>query len=194
MNNEAQEKVRAFIAIELTDSITLKNIIEAQTKLQAKLGPLKLVDPKIMHLTLCFYGNITLQQAERAYKEIILPANAEFFVKPLESRMKGVGKFGKNVFFVRIEKNLEMLQKVVEYIKEKNEILELPFDAKEFNPHLTIARSKPNRAPPKNFVQLWSEFEHIYKDFEFGPFVMNKILLKKSILTPQGPIYETLEF
>ncbi len=194
MNSETQEKVRAFIAIELSESKTLQNILEAQTKLQAKLGPLKLVDMKIMHLTLCFYGDITIEQAERIYKEIIQPANREFFSTALESRVKGVGKFGKTVFFVHIEKYLDVLQKVVEFIIEKNEILKVHFDNKEFNPHLTIARSKPNRSSPKNFVQLWNEFEHIYKDFDFGPFVLNKIHLKKSTLTPQGPIYEDLEF
>ena len=194
MTVESEEKIRAFIAIELCDEKTLSNILEAQTKLQNKLGPLKLVDSKIMHLTLCFYDDIMMQQAKEIYFEIVKRVNEQYFAKPLESRVKGVDKFGKKVFFVKIENNLDVIRKIVDFIKEKNERLKISFDNKEFTPHLTIARSKPNRNPPKNFTQLWDDFEHIYKDFDFGPFILNGIHLKKSILTPKGPIYENLEF
>lgn len=191
---ETAEKIRAFLAIELNDRQTIAKILDAQTALQSKLGPLKLTDLKILHLTLCFYGDISIKQAENVYNNIVVPINSKYFSAPLKSEIKGVGKFGKNVYFIKMENNIDILQEIVDFIREQNSKMNMSFDNKNFNPHLTIARSKSGRAPAKNYGALWNEWENNYKNMNFGPFTLNRIHLKKSTLTPKGPIYENLEF
>ncbi len=50
------EKIRAFVAVEIPNNETIDNIIVYQSELQRFMGPLKLVDRSIMHLTLQFLG------------------------------------------------------------------------------------------------------------------------------------------
>jgi 2'-5' RNA ligase len=64
----------------------------------------------------------------------------------------------------------------------------LGFDKdRKFSTHLTIGRMKS--AKNKNKVkETIEEFE----DVEIGEMEVDRIILKKSTLTPQGPIYEDL--
>ncbi|MDD3874569.1 MAG: RNA 2',3'-cyclic phosphodiesterase, partial [Methanosarcina sp.] len=53
----------------------------------------------------------------------------------------------------------------------------------------TLARVKFLKKDQKNaFINTVEEL----KDIELGTMWVNKVLLKKSTLTPKGPIYETL--
>jgi 2'-5' RNA ligase len=58
---------------------------------------------------------------------------------------------------------------------------------KEFKPHVTIYRVKSVR----NKSSVLSLLERL-KEQEFGEVCVDKLKLKKSTLTPQGPIYEDL--
>ena len=61
-------------------------------------------------------------------------------------------------------------------------------DAKGFSPHLTIARVKSGR----NKAELASCLTE-NADYEFGMINAACLRLKKSQLTPRGPIYSTLK-
>ena len=58
---------------------------------------------------------------------------------------------------------------------------------KRFTPHITVARVK-NAREKRKIVDLIKR----YKNRDFGEYKIDKILLKKSTLTPEGPIYEDL--
>jgi 2'-5' RNA ligase len=61
-------------------------------------------------------------------------------------------------------------------------------DPKGFSPHLTIARVRSGR----NKMEL-AKFISDRKEFEFGTIRAACLRLKKSVLTPRGPIYSTLK-
>jgi 2'-5' RNA ligase len=62
-------------------------------------------------------------------------------------------------------------------------------DTREFTAHATLARVKfLNRDQKSAFINTLREC----KDMQVGSMKVNKVLLKKSILTPEYPIYETL--
>ncbi|HEY3360600.1 MAG TPA: 2'-5' RNA ligase family protein, partial [Methanosarcina sp.] len=62
-------------------------------------------------------------------------------------------------------------------------------DEREFTAHATLARVKFLKKEQKNeFINNVNEL----KDIEIGNIWVNRVLLKKSTLTPKGPIYETL--
>lgn len=78
-------------------------------------------------------------------------------------------------------------------LQENVEDLLKPFkfetDNREFSAHATLARVKFLKKDQKNaFISILREF----KDIEIGGMWVNKVHLKKSTLTPEGPIYETL--
>jgi len=62
------------------------------------------------------------------------------------------------------------------------------FQKRKFSAHLTIARVKN----VKNKEKLIQTIEK-YRDIEFANIKINSIKLKKSDLTPKGPIYTTLK-
>ena len=59
---------------------------------------------------------------------------------------------------------------------------------RNFISHLTIGRVKS----PKNKKEIRHTIEKL-EDIEIGTFTVSKIYLKKSTLTPQGPIYEDIK-
>ncbi|MFX0072662.1 MAG: 2'-5' RNA ligase family protein, partial [Candidatus Hermodarchaeota archaeon] len=59
--------------------------------------------------------------------------------------------------------------------------------------HLTIGRLNPNRINYKNF-DTFKTLINDHKNFKFGVFTVDKVKLKKSDLTPQGPIYTDLKY
>jgi 2'-5' RNA ligase len=73
--------------------------------------------------------------------------------------------------------------------KLDKEFARLGFDKdKRFSTHLTIGRMKS--AKNKNQVK---EVIEDYADFEIGEMEVTQISLKKSTLTPAGPIYEDMK-
>jgi 2'-5' RNA ligase len=69
------------------------------------------------------------------------------------------------------------------------EFTKLGFDKdRKFSTHLTIGRMKSG----KNKNQVKSTIEE-FEDIEIGEMEVTQISLKKSTLTPQGPIYEDLK-
>ncbi|WP_371804158.1 RNA 2',3'-cyclic phosphodiesterase [Candidatus Lokiarchaeum ossiferum] len=195
--------IRAFFAIEIENQDTLEKIGKFQQELQKSIGPLKLVKPELMHITLRFLGNISEQNAQNLLEFLQKEINSVFFPqgKVYSSSFKGVGDFGKRVFFVKIQEQHDFLQKLNSLIEAKlTEFSGIKAESKPFTPHLTIARAKRSRHSARsnqiihaNAVhpgQLpYSELKKNYANYSFGLWTITKVVLKKSVLTPQGPIY-----
>ncbi len=198
------DQLRAFFAIEIPDSNTLTKVIEYQTKLQQAIGPLKLVDRTLMHITTRFLGNISLSEAEHLYHYLQENVNAVYFPngKTRIGSFVGVGDFRRSVFFAKIAEVNDLLVQI--HHKLNTEVSKFSHIQKErgsFHPHLTLARMKRNRKGgfnPQVAVNpgqpTYAELKTQYQEFDFGSWTISKVVLKKSTLTPQGPIYSNLTF
>ena len=197
-------KIRSFFAVELSNKQILDEIENYQKELQKSIGPLKLVNRNLIHITLRFLGNIDVETAKILYNFVESEINDPYFYQNDEKLgiLKGVGDFNKRVFFIRIQGVKEFLQEIYGKINEKTrEFPEIKQESKPYTPHLTIARSKRNsshRSQQKhgnNSGQLpYTQLKSQYKEFEFGKWKIEKVVLKKSVLTPTGPIYSNMEF
>ncbi len=196
-------KIRSFIAIEIPNPKTLENIVTYQNDLQQSIGPLKLVDSSLMHITLRFLGDISEENARKIYEFLELNINNRFFSnnQSYEGKFKGVGDFGRRVFFIEIHHVNDLLQEIFSKIEEfLASIPEISPEKRPFKPHLTIARAKrknrtSQRKEPINQGQRsYSQVKSEYADILFGPWTISRIVLKKSVLTPQGPIYSNLSY
>jgi 2'-5' RNA ligase len=204
-----EQSIRAFFAIEIPNQETLNNIIEYQGKLQKVLGPLKLVKRDLMHITSIFLGNILESEAKQLHHFMQTEINAKLFPdgKKYEGTFQGVGDFRKQVFFAKIQGVKDLLQEIHENLNEKLlEFPEIKRDTRAYHPHLTIARAKRNRSrrdsSPKNThnnniknpgQQSYSQLKQDYSMYNFGSWTINEVVLKKSVLTPHGPIYSNIE-
>ncbi|WP_457557805.1 RNA 2',3'-cyclic phosphodiesterase [Candidatus Harpocratesius sp.] len=205
LKQSEQEKIRSFIAIDIPNQGTIQQILKYQARLQACIGPLKLVAPELMHITLKFLGNISIQDARCIYKILQEKINQSFFEsnQHYQSNFKGVGDFRKQVFFVKIQGQEELLQKLHEIIDEElfqnQNILK---ETRPFHPHLTIARSRRRHQRSNSKFKTnsnpgqtsYTSLKHEYINFDFGKWTISKVVLKKSVLTPKGPIYSNLIF
>ncbi|HII68105.1 MAG TPA: RNA 2',3'-cyclic phosphodiesterase [Thermococcaceae archaeon] len=178
--------MRAFIAIEINDEVR-KKLVEIQEKIdRTKSAKIKFVEPENLHITLKFLGEITEEQAEDIKRILESIAKKR---KKHEVDAKGIGVF-PNYNYVRViwagVDNDEEIKKMAEEID--NALFKLGFKReKNFVSHITIGRVKF----VKDKVGLMLALKELSNE-EFGKFKVEAIELKKSTLTPKGPIYETL--
>ena len=183
----SQERIRSFIAVDLDEPTLRERITNSQRGLEQTGAQLKLVNPNIMHLTLRFLGEIP-RTAVEGVKEAL--SGLQF--KAFEAHFSGLGVFPSmkriSVVWVGMTRGSEQLNEIFQQLEPKIRQLGIPADSKGFSPHLTIARvrSGVNR-------DALAEYVSSMRDHEFGSMQVTSVRLKKSTLTPKGPIYETLQ-
>jgi len=189
--------IRTFIALELKDKETLEKIESFGNRLKSNQSNLKLVEPQNLHMTVKFLGNIEEPLAPKIYNILKDEINDKLFQnKTYEFKLKGTGQFRKySVLWIKLEGDIQFLQKIKDNIEALlNQKLKIEKDKRtKFTPHLTIGRLKPNKINYKNF-ESFKKLIYEHKNYEFGLFKIRDVKLKKSDLTPKGPIYSDLEF
>jgi len=173
--------VRTFIAIDLAPEVR-ERMKGPQEKLGASRARLTLVKPPAIHITLKFLGEVdekTLARVKEALSAIRFPALwvSVGGVKGNPSRSPRVIWSG-----VRDEGGCKTVFDLVEAALAP---LGIPREKREYTPHATLARVK--RFDPSLLPVLRDLAAE-----EFGSCPVRCIKLKKSTLTPSGPIYEDI--
>ena len=171
--------MRLFVAVDVDSRIEgyLNNIQMELDTLHAKLKPVS-----GYHITLKFLGDV--QDVEKV-KEAL--ENVSF--NSFEMTTKGVGYFGKGNNIRVIWCGVEPKEQFNELHEKINyELTKIGFaEDKKFHPHITLARVKQL----KNKEGMIETLKNITKK-EISIRV-NSIVLYKSTLTSQGPIYNVLQ-
>ncbi|HPJ30276.1 MAG TPA: RNA 2',3'-cyclic phosphodiesterase [Methanothrix sp.] len=177
----APRGIRSFVAVDLPEP--MRDEI-ARVQREIDLPGVRLVDPGLIHVTLKFLGDVPLQKVDRV-AEALGGAKRPAFT----ARVRGIGAFpGRSIRVVWIgaEGEFEGLFSAVE-----DALLPLGFERerRRFTSHATIARvSQPG---PETTSHLASKLAP-FRDVDLGEFRVETFLLKKSTLTPGGPIYEDI--
>ena len=189
--------IRTFIAIDLEDNETKEKIISFSNRLKNNQQQMKQVEPHNLHMTVKFLGNIHENTAQKIYKILQEDINEKIFQgKNYQYRLKGAGHFRKySVLWIKLVGNIQFLQNIKDNTENLlNSKLKIEIDKRtEFKPHLTIGRLKSDRINNKNF-DIFKKLIIESKNQEFGNFNISQIKLKKSELTPKGPIYSDLTY
>jgi len=180
------ETIRSFIAFDIDSELVLKRLSEAQNILINTGADLKVVEPKNIHVTMRFLGNISPPMVDSIHEEM-----KKISFIPFEIELKGLGAFPSlryaRVVWAGIRKGADELMNVFNQLEPSLRRLGFNPDPKGFSPHLTIARVKTGR----HKAELVKCVEDL-ADYEFGIIKADCLRLKKSVLTPKGPIYTTL--
>jgi len=181
------ETIRSFLAFDMDNESVLKNITGVQNLLAKTGADLKLVEPKNIHSTVRFLGDITTPMVEKIFEEM---KKVQF--TPFEVKIQGVGAFPHlrypRVLWAGITEGADQLRSIFNQLEPRLRSLGLRPDPKGFSPHLTIARVKSGR----NKAEL-AKFVSENANYEFGIVRAECLRLKRSDLTPKGPIYSTLK-
>jgi len=178
--------IRSFIAFDLNNEPMLQRFREVQDKLVKTGADLKLVEPRNIHITMRFLGDIRLTMVDSVHEAM---KKVSFSVFNCE--VQGLGVFPDlrypRVVWAGIRKGADELKSVFNQLEPNLRQLGFRPDPKGFSPHLTLARVKTGR----NKTQLASCVEDL-ADYDFGVVRADCLRLKKSVLTPKGPVYSTL--
>ncbi|MFW9972255.1 MAG: RNA 2',3'-cyclic phosphodiesterase [Candidatus Odinarchaeota archaeon] len=189
--------IRSFIAIELEEQETIKKITSFSQRLKQNQSKLKLVEPENLHMTIKFLGNIPETLAPKIYTIIEEEINNKIFQnKTFKYYLKGVGEFNRfSVIWIKLLGDIQFLQNIKDKIENLLfDKLKIEHDNRpKFKPHLTIGRLKKNKINYKTF-EIFKKLIKENKDMEFGNFNINRVKLKKSQLTPKGPLYSDLVY
>jgi len=180
------ETIRSFIAVEIENKEVLNKIIRVRDQIYSVAGDsIKPVEDENIHITIRFLGEID-QYTLNEMKKLLDQINMNRFL----IHVKGLGGFPNlsrpRVLWVGVVEGSDELIKIRRFIDEKSRGLRIFEDQHQFHPHITIARVKTS-IPSKASQILVS-----YVDEDFGFSEVTKIVLKKSVLTPRGPIYSDL--
>lgn len=178
------EVFRVFLAIDIGDEL-LSHIEKVQRKLDTDAAKMKLVEIENIHYTMRFFGDTQLGRIHD-----IKTSLEEIRFDPFEIEVSGVGafpnKYRPRVIWIGAGLNRD---RVIQLKKDVDELLrELGYQSeKKFTPHATIARVRYVKDSQRISVNIDELVEEL-----IGMMTVSNISMKKSTLTPTGPIYETL--
>jgi len=179
--------VRGFLAFEIEDLAVRKSLTDMQMRAMQTGADLKPVEPGNIHMTIRFLGDITLDMADKVYAEM---QKTQF--KPFHVQLMGLGVFPSlsfpRVLWAGIAQGADQLQNIFSQIEPMLQNLGFSPDRNGFSPHLTIARIRSARNK-----QLLADFVMKNAKYDFGSIEAGCLRLKRSELTPKGPIYTTLK-
>lgn len=175
---------RGFIAIEIHAT---PQLLAFEKEIEQTAAYVKLVEPENIHITIKFLGDTEendIDEIERIMKESVKD------IDPFSLTLKGTGVFPNQqyvkVVWVGIIDN-GTIGTIAQRIDEKLAALGFKREQRGFSPHLTVGRVKTAR----NKDKLLKTIAH-HASEEFAIQEVHSVLLKKSDLTSQGPIYTTL--
>jgi 2'-5' RNA ligase len=181
------EMVRCFVAFDIDSEAVRKKLTEAQSLLVKTGADLKVVEPENIHMTMRFLGDVRLDSVEKIFE-----AMKKALFTPFDVKIHGVGAFPDvrypRVVWAGITQGANDLRSISSQLEPHLQALGFAPDPKGFSPHLTIARVRSGRNKAE-LAKLIAE----NVGFEFGVVRAACLRLKKSVLTPKGPIYSTLK-
>jgi len=183
--------MRTFIAIELP-KVILDSLALLEDRLKNTGADVKWVEPRNIHLTLKFLGEVDQQKLEKINEALKSISGDK---KTFHMRVSSIGAFPKisspRIIWVGIDKGDNETKEITEGLEEKLAKLDIPKEDRPFSSHITIGRVKSTLNRDK-LIQELTAAEGILKmgNLEFN---VERITLFQSTLTPNGPVYNPLK-
>jgi 2'-5' RNA ligase len=173
--------VRVFVAIDLLESLR-EAFSEVQEPLRKTSGRLAIVTSPLLHITLKFLGEVSTDQVDS-----ISNALSSVHIPPYDVTLAGVSADNlrhPRVIWATVEDGGKTAL-LAEEIDSVLAPLGFPKEKRPFRAHITLARVKEYHPDIPRVITPLSSFSG-------GGMRVTHFVLKKSTLTPPGPIYETI--
>ena len=180
------ERIRGFIAVDMDEASVISRLVEAQRALRDLGADLKLVEPENIHATVRFLGEVPA-----ATIELVKEQMNEIKFNPFDAEFVGLGAFPNlrrvNVVWVGMRKGHQEISRIFDQLEPRLRQIGFAPDSKGFSPHVTIARVKTGRKREE-----LAKFVDDMRETPFGVIHVEEVRLKRSVLTPKGPVYSTI--
>ncbi|HOD79479.1 MAG TPA: RNA 2',3'-cyclic phosphodiesterase [Syntrophorhabdus sp.] len=174
--------MRVFLALEI--SPTVKEYLQGIIKIMAsRITGVRWVKSEGQHITLKFFGELDEAMVENI-RTRLLSIDDKF--EPFEATIKGIDAFPNKrrarVIVVTLEKGVDIAKAIFNDIEVA--LLPLGFEGekRDYTPHITLGRKK-EQSPI---------LERDIPDLNGMRFIVDRLVMFRSTLTPQGAIYSPL--
>ncbi|MBN2229897.1 MAG: RNA 2',3'-cyclic phosphodiesterase [Candidatus Thorarchaeota archaeon] len=178
--------IRVFLSVDIDTPPLISRISEIQRKLNKEAAKMKLVEADNIHFTLRFFGDTPVTKVQEI-KECL----SGISIRPFDIKISGVGAFPNKrrprVIWIGVTENSQIMTDLKLKVDELLRKIGYQPEKTKFTPHATIARIRNIKDS-----QLMSSNLDDLIDEPVGNMKVSKVNMKKSTLTPSGPIYETL--
>lgn len=187
MQNTSQ-RIRCFVAIEIPSTIQDK-LAQIQDELRKRIRHASWVNPKNIHVTLKFLGEVEHTQLGTIEAAIQKVAMGHF---PFTMRVGGIGAFPNlkrpRVVWCGVKDGSAEISELAKEINLELDRYGFPRDERAANPHLTIARIK-ERMDLRPFTDAFQQYEEI----DGASMTVEEITLVRSQLQLTGAVYTRLK-
>jgi 2'-5' RNA ligase len=178
------ETHRAFLALDLSREVR-GGIMELEERVGKAGADVKLVEMDNLHVTMKFLGEIGAERVEAVHG-----AMKTVREKPFQLEARGTGVFPNprmaRVLWVGVGKGSDETVSIFRQLESG--LVEAGFPSeRNFTPHITIGRVKSLRGAGQLMDEMGA-----FQSTSFGITLVDRVVLKKSQLTPSGPIYSNL--
>ncbi len=182
--------MRAFIAVDTSGEVR-QRIIRMVDALKVESKDVRWVHPEKMHITMYFLGDL-IEDELQVIEHVIHSAVEN--IRPFSISVEGVWAFPRitapRVLWVGVKNDTGELKRMHDslcrgFIEEGARV---DYEAeKKYTPHITIGRVKG-----RNTGGLIEALDSA-TDGSFGTFTVSEVVLYRSTLTPQGPLYNPIQ-
>jgi 2'-5' RNA ligase len=182
-----EKAMRTFIAVDVDEPSIVAKLREIEQELNMVKARMKLVEPENFHITLRFLGEVPDHVVSDIRSQVLLKIK----FKPFTLKLSGVGAFpsptSARVIWVGVVQGFDELKRIREQLDLLLKDVGVRYEEdEEFTPHITLARLKERPSPEV------ARFIVEHSSYDIGEMTIKAVRLKKSTLTPRGPIYETI--
>ena len=173
--------MRLFVAVPLPAAIAA----EAASVLPEHPG-LRPVAPELMHVTLAFLGRVPVERLP----EVVDAARGASDASPFALTLQGVGRFPSSgaprVAWIGMGEGATEMAALADALRRDLAARDLPFDAKPFRAHVTLARVRENVA--RDDLRA---IRTIIEGARLRPlrFTVDALTVMESALSSKGPRY-----
>jgi 2'-5' RNA ligase len=176
--------MRLFVALELDPGVR-KKIQDIVISLSSKYKDLMFLRPENLHFTLKFIGEIPESGLDKIKGSIESSVNQ---TRPFNIHINGLGYFGPRksprIVWIGVSEGAQSLISLAGALESG--LSSFKKEERPLSPHITICRlSRP-------VPWLTEEIDGV-KDSDFGAMAVRSVMLKKSILKPEGAVYENIQ-
>ena len=178
--------MRIFVAIDVGDEKIIERLRGAQEILRISGADLKLVEPQNLHFTMKFLGEVPEVLVRDVESRLASVSRGSFSVG-----YRGLGVFPSpsRISVVWVGAQRDSAERLDRLASEVDQALQgiSTRDSGKFQPHVTIARVRSGREKENLVREVTKHVDTFFGEEKVGP-----LKLKRSELTPGGPIYTDL--